>query len=342
MSCPSGRYTVGTPMDDQLEPPLASKLMTAMPRLLSLLGLESAPVSHAERAISIAGGVIAIYLLIWLERGILGETGAAMLVASMGASAVLLFAVPHGALSQPWPVVAGHVVSALIGVTCAKFVADAMLAAALAVGLAIGAMHYLRAIHPPGGATALTAVIGGPAVSALGYGFVVTPVLMNASVMVALAVALNALFAWRRYPAAWGHSRPTQDVRELDARGLTHADFTTALSRIGTFIDISEQDYLQLHDLMLEAATKRRPKPADIKLGHYYSNGAPRDEWSIRRIVDEQAGKLKGNVIWRAVAGCEGNVQGLSSRSEFCNWASYEVVQKGSTWVRPTRRLEHT
>ena len=173
-------------MIDQLEPPLAKKILTA----------ENAPVSHTERAVSIAGGIAAIYLLIGLERGILGETGAAMLVASMGASAVLLFAVPHGALSQPWAVVVGHAVSALTGV----------IPSAVAVGLSNGAMHYLRAIHTPGGATALTAVIGGPAVTALGYGFIITPMLVNAIAMVALAVAINAAFTWRRYPAAWGRN----------------------------------------------------------------------------------------------------------------------------------------
>ena len=315
-------------MIDQLEPPLAKKILTA-------LGIENAPVSHTERAVSIAGGIAAIYLLIGLERGILGETGAAMLVASMGASAVLLFAVPHGALSQPWAVVVGHAVSALIGVTCSKLIPDTMLASAVAVGLSIGAMHYLRAIHPPGGATALTAVIGGPAVTALGYGFIITPVLVNAITMVALAVVINAAFTWRRYPAAWGRNVGKGLTREPDARGLTHDDFMTALTRIGTFVDISEHDFLQLRDLMVEAAAKRRLLPSEIKLGHYYSNGATGAEWSVRRIVDEQAGKLDGNVIWRAVAGREGNVQGLSSRREFANWASYEVVQKGMAWMRP-------
>ena len=134
-----------------------------------LLGIELVPVSHAERVISAIGGIVAIYVLILVERTLLGEAGAALIVASMGASAVRSFAVPHGALSQPWAVLVGHTVSAVVGVTCAKFLPDVTLASAVAVGLSIGAMHYLRAIHPPGGATALTAVIGGSQVHALGY-----------------------------------------------------------------------------------------------------------------------------------------------------------------------------
>lgn len=323
-------------MTDQLTPPLIARVRAGLPRVLRLIGLDGASASHTERIVSIVGGIGAIYMLIWMERGLLGQSGAAMLVASMGASAVLLFAVPHGALSQPWAVMTGHGVSAFVGVTCFKLVPDPMLASAMAVGLSVGAMYYLRAIHPPGGATALTAVIGGPAVTGLGYQFVVTPVLINAVAMVLLAVAINAAFPWRRYPAAWGRSAPKLAVasHELDAGNFTHADFTTALSRMGTFIDITEDDFLRLRELMVEAAVARRPKAGDIKLGRYYSNGATGAEWSVRRIVDEQAGKLDGNVIWRAVAGCEGNVQAMSNRREFAAWASCEVVQRGGAWER--------
>src|SRR5690625_7242859 len=82
------------------------------------------------------------------------------MLASMGATAVLLFAVPHGALSQPWAVVGGHVVSAIVGVTCQLLIPNLFWAAALSVGVAVAAMYYLRCIHPPGGATALAAEIG--------------------------------------------------------------------------------------------------------------------------------------------------------------------------------------
>ena len=89
-----------------------------------LAGIELSPVTHTERLVSMTGGFAAILLLIMTEQHLLGETGAGMLIASMGASAVLLFAVPHGALSQPWAVVIGHVGSAFIGVTVAQLVAS--------------------------------------------------------------------------------------------------------------------------------------------------------------------------------------------------------------------------
>ena len=138
-----------------------------------------------------------------ISQSQLGLAGSAAIIASMGSSAVLLFAVPHGPLSQPWPVFGGHLVSALVGVTCVKLIPEPMLAAAIAVALAIGAMHYLRCIHPPGGATALGAVVGGDVVHQLGYQFVVTPVMLNATTILLVALLFNAPFGWRRYPAAW-------------------------------------------------------------------------------------------------------------------------------------------
>ena len=81
-----------------------------------------------------------------------------------------------------------------------------MLAAACAVGAAIGAMHYLPCIHPPGGATALGAVLGGDAVHQLGFQFVVMPVMLNAVTILVVALLFNAPFPRRRYPAAWSPS----------------------------------------------------------------------------------------------------------------------------------------
>ncbi len=221
-----------------------------------LAGIELAPVTNTERLVSMAGGFLAMLLLILTEQHLLGETGAAMLIASMGATAVLLFAVPHGALSQPWAVLVGQVGSAAVGVTCARFVSNPMLAAALAVSLAIGVMHYLRAIHPPGGATALTAVIGGPQVHDLGYAFVVTPVLINASLMLAAAIALNMAFAWRRYPAALAPASAKPSPPSTEDL-LPHADFIAALHRIGTFVDISEDEFRILRKFMREAEAAR-------------------------------------------------------------------------------------
>ena len=145
------------------------------------LGIERNTTGHGEKWISAAGallGILSVYLLTHavFPHGFVGSAGGALMLASMGASAVLLFAVPQGVLSQPWAVLGGHLLSALIGVSCQQLFPGEAWTAALAVGLAVGAMHYLRCIHPPGGATALAAVIGGADVHALGYQYVLTPV----------------------------------------------------------------------------------------------------------------------------------------------------------------------
>jgi CBS domain-containing membrane protein len=210
------------------------------------LGVEIDAVSNKEKLVSAVGGFISILLIVAISQNLLHMSGAAMLIASMGASAVLLFAVPHGQLSQPWPVLAGHVFSAIIGVTCAKIIPNSSLAAGCAVGLAIFVMHQLKCIHPPGGATALTAVIGGLSVHSLGYGFVFMPVLLNALTIILVAVAFNFIFKWRRYPAFWNHDHNKNDAESE----LSHAAVVQALRSLDSFVDVTEDDLLRLHQLL--------------------------------------------------------------------------------------------
>jgi len=166
--------------------------------LSQILGIENKPVSHTERLISASGSFIAILSTLAICEFYLGLHNSVVLVASMGASAVLLFAVPHGPLSQPWAIFGGHISSAFIGVSCALLIESDLFAAATAAGLATGVMYYLRCIHPPGGATALSAVLGGDAVHALGYQYVLTPVMLNVVILLGIAFLYNYLFSWRR------------------------------------------------------------------------------------------------------------------------------------------------
>lgn len=228
------------------------------PFLQKWLGVELVEVSAKEKLVAALGGGLAMFLLITLTTQALPLTAAAAIIGSMGASAVLLFGMPHGALSQPWPVLAGHVGSAVIGVTCARMIPHTALAASAAVGLAIGMMHLGKCIHPPGGATAFAAVMGGDAVRALGYRFVLFPVLLNAVVMVLLAVAINRFFPWRRYPAI--RNRPAQPPPSSAAPepGPTHEEVLAAVRRLDSFVDITEEDLVRLTQIL----APRRPVPA--------------------------------------------------------------------------------
>ncbi|MCL6555915.1 MAG: HPP family protein [Burkholderiales bacterium] len=89
-------------------------------RWRALLGIEGGVASHRKKVVSAAGGVAAIFGILVVSHAFVGDAGARLIVASMGASAVLLFAVPHGPLSQPWALIGGHLVSGVIGVSCAR------------------------------------------------------------------------------------------------------------------------------------------------------------------------------------------------------------------------------
>lgn len=227
--------------------------MRGLAALGRAIGVEIVAVRPIERVVAALGGGLAILVLLVVGRWAAPGAGAVVVVASMGASAVLLFAVPHGPLSQPWPVLAGNGISALIGVFCARHIGSLPVAAACAVGLSIGAMHLLRCIHPPGGATALTAVVGGEAIRALGYGYVLAPVLADAVLMVALAALINAPFPWRRYPASWTRPKPPTPPPP----GPSHEEVVAALRGLDSFVDISEEDLTRL----VEALSRRPSRP---------------------------------------------------------------------------------
>ena len=148
-------------------------------KLIQLLGIQLDSTEHKEKIISAIGGFISIFFVLLISSSIVGMNSSGLIVASMGASAVLLFAVPHGPLSQPWPVAGGHLLSAIVGVSCYLIIPNLVLAASLSVGISIAVMYYFRCIHPPGGATALSAVVGGNQVHLLGYEYVISPVLYN-------------------------------------------------------------------------------------------------------------------------------------------------------------------
>jgi len=194
----------------------------------------------------------------WTGRMAFGEANPGF-IARMGASAVLLFAVPASPLAQPWSIVGGNLVSALVGVTCAILIPNQAAAAALAVALAIAAMFFLRCLHPPGGAVAFTAVLGGPAVHSLGYKFAFSPVAVNSLFMVLAALAVNNLLRHHRYPHQAhpaGNRHGTADPNPSERLGFTRADLDAAVKAYDELLDVSEDDLL-LYLGLREAAHQR-------------------------------------------------------------------------------------
>ncbi|MFB9950846.1 HPP family protein [Rhizobium puerariae] len=215
-----------------------------MRRALRRLLPEPAPISSKERLRAASGALAGI-----LVTGLIGslalraDASLPALIAPMGASAVLLFAVPSSPLAQPWSILCGNIVAALVGVTAAMFVDDPFVASALAIGLAIAAMMTLRCLHPPSGAIALTAVLGGPAIHELGYGFVLWPVAGNSLALLVLALIYNNLTG-RPYPHAIKPSTDhgTADPAPIERIGFTSADLDDVLKEYDEFLDIDRDD----------------------------------------------------------------------------------------------------
>ncbi len=217
------------------------------------IGLSDYKASYNEILISALGGFLGILAIFMISQLLFDHEATVMIVPSMGASAVLLFAAPHAPFSQPWNVMAGHILSAAIGVACWRWIPDLTVAASVGVGLAIGAMYFARCIHPPGGATALAAVIGSDQLHELGFGYVFQPILLNVAAILLIAILFNGLFKWRRYPARL-YFKTKSTSSEVDKyTPINHEDFVYALSQIDTIVDVTEDDLLKIYQL----ATKR-------------------------------------------------------------------------------------
>ncbi|WP_182084238.1 HPP family protein [Aureimonas sp. ME7] len=218
-------------------------------------------VSWREHARVTLGALIGLLVTGLVCRLAVG-TGSAwpILVAPMGASAVLLFAVPASPLAQPWSILGGNLVSALFGVTAARLVPDPVLAAPLAGSLAILAMLLLRCLHPPSGAVALTAVLGGPAVAALGYGFALWPILANSILLLATAFLFNNLTgrAYPHRPLRPAPSHGTKDPPAPERIGVSREDIDAALAEADQILDIDPADLeALLHGAELHSLARR-------------------------------------------------------------------------------------
>jgi CBS-domain-containing membrane protein len=161
-------------------------------------------VSAMEILWSWIGAFLGIAAVGIMNDRLLGGTAFVMIIGSFGASAVLIYGAIKSPLAQPRNLLGGHVLSALVGVACYQAIAPHLwLAGALAVATAIALMHATKTLHPPGGATALIAVIGGAKVHALGYLYAIVPAGAGALTMLLIALIVNNAPSSRRYPEFW-------------------------------------------------------------------------------------------------------------------------------------------
>jgi CBS domain-containing membrane protein len=215
-----------------------------------LASLTPGPIAY-RRADFLRGGfgaLVGIALAALAAQAVPG--GPAMLpfiVAPMGASAVLLFAAPASPLAQPYSLLAGNVVSTVVGVTAARMFDDVTVAASVAVAVAIAVMMALRCVHPPGGACALFTAVGSSAVAEQGYAFAVWPVGVNTVVLLGIAALVNNLTG-RPYPHVPPAPPPKVGTDEAPSQrvGVSTEDVRQAIRSLDRGLDILPGDVITL------------------------------------------------------------------------------------------------
>ncbi|HSZ24069.1 MAG TPA: HPP family protein, partial [Cytophagaceae bacterium] len=149
-------------------------------------------INHKEHFWSFLGSFVGIGLIAFSQREFLQTHEFLFLIGSFGASSVLVYGIIQSPFSQPRNLVGGHLVSAFIGVTVYKILPDMLwISAPLAVSLSIVMMQITKTLHPPGGATALIAVIGSEKIKILGYWYVISPVLIGSLILLFTAIVFN-------------------------------------------------------------------------------------------------------------------------------------------------------
>ncbi|UDF03652.1 HPP family protein [Asticcacaulis sp. AND118] len=243
------------------------------------------PVSGLERMRSALGACLGIGFAALISLLISKQFGLSpWLVAPLGASAVLVFAVPASPLAQPWSVVGGNTVSAIIGLICANLIPDPVIAASLAVSFAILAMFASRSLHPPGGAMALLVVL----THTTHPWFALFPAFTNSLLLVAAGIAFNTA-AKRNYPHI---AAPAAKTEDNSLKRVSAEDITAALAQMDTVIDIAPDDLEKLLALSERHAYQRlmdhirardimTPDPVHVEFG------TPLDEtWALIRQHD--------------------------------------------------------
>lgn len=202
------------------------------------------------KLLSLLACFCSIFFIALVTKTISPWPGYPMIVASMGASAIILFFIPSSPLAQPWSFVGGQLISAIVGMACALNISEISTAAATAVGGSISMMLLMRCLHPPAAATSLTPIMAGTSITSLGYSFVIVPVAINVLTMLCLAIVINRWVMERNYPS------PLPFKKEINQRhkviepshqvGFSEQDLSLALEKSDVFIDMTEAELTQL------------------------------------------------------------------------------------------------
>jgi CBS domain-containing membrane protein len=214
--------------------------------------------SVSERWRSTLGALVGVGLCAGMLFAL--PVGSHWLIAPMGASAVIVFALSHSPLAQPWPVIGSYLVATIAGLICANLIPVPQIAVAVAVAASIWLMAKFNCVHPPGGAVALFIALEGPH-SAWQMEQTVILVAQNLLVLLLATLLVNNLVLRRRYPysvnASNKNKHQTRDATPLNRTALNHADLESAVKTLDTFVDVQEDELVQLYNLAVDHAFER-------------------------------------------------------------------------------------
>lgn len=283
-------------------------------------------ISHHEKFLSGLGAFAAVLVVALISQYYSETAHFPFLAASMGASTILLLAAPHSPVSQPWPLLGGHMVAALVGIACARYVPNLYLAAALAVGLTVVVMLYLRCLHPPGGGTALLVVIGGPKITAMGFQFALTPLLFNLVLLLFMALLVNRLIPGRRYPYSLSLPAKTPQaatVKGVAKLGFNQDDLLAALRKIDAYIDVTGEDLNRIYSLATIHAHRRKMgeiRCADIMTREVVAVKPDADLETVWKLLREH--KIRGVPVVE-----NGRVAGMVAIADFLKLADWRMCR---------------
>lgn len=193
-------------------------------------------------------------------------------------------------------------------------------------------MHVARCLHPPGGATALAAVIGGATVHELGYFYALSPILLNCAIILAVGIVFNHAFPWRRYPASLMRYRHAPEHPGTSWPLIDERHVVAAMEHLNVVVDVSPDEMGELIHQTLDIAQREQDASLpEVRLGRYYCNDLPGQQWSVRQIIDERRSDNPefDLVIYKVVDGSGLNRTGSCTRNEFARWVGSELQPRG-------------
>ena len=237
----------------------------AFSRFLLQLGIEHADeqtlsaIPLIERIKVAVTAFITLFMVVTVSLQIQNEEAVIILIGSMGASSVILFALPTSPLAKPWCFIVGHSLSATIGFVLTFFIHDFALLAGATIALVLMAMYIFECMHPPAAATALI-----PALASQHMAIdiqILYPIMINIAVFFVMSQLLNRLIMRRKWSKPLPSYDPVHlhhDQTPLKRLGLQKEDLMVAINRFDTVLAVSEQDLDHIYQEAQRNAYQRR------------------------------------------------------------------------------------